>query len=478
MKKELNALTAHELLDKIKQGEISGQDIVNSLQKRIDKIDYSLNAYVRKSNGKVAQRDQADKNQGIPVSIKDNISTEGYPTECCSKILAGFIPPFDATVITKIKESGNSFFDKKTNMDEFAFGSSTENSCFGVTRNPWNLDYVSGGSSGGSAAAVAADTAIWALGSDTGGSIRQPSAFCGVVGLKPTYGRVSRHGLIAFASSLDQIGPITKDVHDCALLLKIISGQDTKDSTSVNLPVPDYLKALGKDIQGFKVAYPKKYFAKYLDSEISSCIKEAIEKLKEMGVIFKEVSMPHVDYAAAAYYIIATAEASSSMAKFDGVRYGLQSKSENIIDMYKKTRAEGFGTEAKRRIILGTLFLSHKYYEDYYLRALKVRTLIKNDFDKLFKDFDCVLSPTFPNLTFKVGEKSSDPLKKYFADIYTISANLTGIPAISLPCGFTKNGLPVGLQILANHFDEEKIFSLAFAYEQKTKWYKIKPNLK
>ena len=259
-------------------------------------------------------------------------------------------------------------------MDEFAFGSSTENSCFGVTRNPWNLDYVSGGSSGGSAASVAADSAIWALGSDTGGSIRQPSAFCGVVGLKPTYGRVSRYGLIAFASSLDQIGPITKDVHDSALLLKIISGQDTKDATSVNLPVPDYLKALGKDIQGFKVAYPKEYFAKYLDPEVSSCIKEAIEELKRLGVTFKEVSIPHVDYAAAAYYIIATAEASSSMAKFDGVRYGLQSKSENIIDMYKKTRAEGFGTEAKRRIILGTLFLSHKYYEDYYLRALKVRT--------------------------------------------------------------------------------------------------------
>lgn len=478
MNRELNTLTAHELLDELRVGRVSAEAIAISLLKRIDEVDPVLNAYVRKSGQSIPQDSQVLQAGGIPVSIKDNICTEGYNTECCSRILAGFIPPYDATVIFKIKESGHSFLNKKTNMDEFAFGSSTENSCFGPARNPWNLNCVPGGSSGGSAAAVAADSAIWALGSDTGGSIRQPAAFCGVVGLKPTYGRVSRYGLIAFASSLDQIGPITKDVHDSALLLKVIAGHDPKDATSVNLPVPDYLEALARDVRGFRVGYPKEYFIEGMDPEIASCMKEAMDKLKKLGVSFEEVSLPHTEYAVPVYYIIATAEASSNLARFDGVQYGLQDKSSNLIDMYKRTRGEGFGAEAKRRIILGTFGLSHGYYDAYYLRALKVRTLIKNDFDKLFKDFDCLLTPTSPTAAFRIGEKSDDPLKMYLSDIYTISANLAGIPGISLPCGFTKNGLPVGLQILAKHFDEEKIFSLAFAYEQNTEWHKMRPALK
>ncbi len=478
MNRELNTLTAHELIDELREGRISPEDIVLSLEKRVNEIDSKVNAYVRKRGQPSLRGSQNIPGGAVPVSVKDNICTEGYNTECCSKILEGFIPPYDATVITKIKESGHLFFGAKTNMDEFAFGSSTENSYFGATHNPWDLNCVPGGSSGGSAAAVSADEAVWALGSDTGGSIRQPASFCGIVGLKPTYGRVSRYGLIAFASSLDQIGPITKDVRDCALLLKIISGHDPKDATSVNIPVPDYTRALGKDIRGFRIGCPKEYFVEGLDPEVDFCIKGAIEKLKNLGASFEEVSLPHTEYAVPVYYIIATAEASSNLARFDGVQYGFKNKDANLIDMYKKTRGEGFGDEAKRRIILGTFALSHGYYDAYYLRALKVRTLIKNDFDKLFKEFDCILTPTSPTTAFRIEEKSGDPLKMYLSDIYTISANLAGIPGISLPCGFTKKGMPVGLQILAKHFDEEKIFSLAHAYEQNTEWHKMKPPMK
>ncbi|MBU3958324.1 MAG: Asp-tRNA(Asn)/Glu-tRNA(Gln) amidotransferase subunit GatA [Candidatus Omnitrophica bacterium] len=485
---EINTLTAHELIEKQNKGEITPQEIFDSLKQRIKKVDPKIKAYVRLSdsnslNLQLTAYSLQPPLRGIPVSVKDNISTLDYNTECCSKILAGFKPPYDATVIRKLKEAGATIFGAKTNMDEFAFGSSTENSCFGPTHNPWDLESVVGGSSGGSAAAVAGNEAILALGSDTGGSIRQPAAFCGVVGLKPTYGRVSRYGLIAFASSLDQIGPITKDVRDCAILMNIIAGFDSLDATSVNVEVPDYTKPLGQDIKGIKIAIPKEYFIQGLDVEVKAAIEEAINKLKSLGAHCKEVSLPHTEYAVPAYYIIATAGASSNLARFDGVQYGYRAqnslpgrqagklKTQNLIDMYKKTRGQGFGEEAKRRIILGTFVLSHGYYDAYYLRALKVRTLIKKDFDRIFADFDCVLTPTSPTPAFKIGEKIQDPLKMYLSDIYTISANLSGIPAISIPCGFTKKGLPVGLQILARPFNEEMLFKVAYTYEQNTPWH-------
>ncbi|MFH0913356.1 MAG: Asp-tRNA(Asn)/Glu-tRNA(Gln) amidotransferase subunit GatA, partial [Candidatus Omnitrophota bacterium] len=387
--------------------------------------------------------------------------------------------PYDATVIRKLKEAGIAVLPLKTNMDEFAFGSSTENSCYGPTHNPWNLECVPGGSSGGSAAAVAADEAVFALGSDTGGSIRQPAAFCGVVGLKPTYGRVSRYGLIAFASSLDQVGPITKDVRDAALLMKIISGHDPVDSTSADIGVTDYTQALTNDIKGVKIGIPKEYFIEGMDKEVKAIVEGAVDKLKGLGAEYKTVSLPHTEYAVAVYYIIATAEASSNLARFDGVQYGFRSKgkNQNLIEMYKNTRGEGFGEEAKRRIILGTFALSHGYYDAYYLRAQKVRTLVKQDFDTAFGEFDCIITPTSPTPAFKIGEKIKDPLRMYLSDICTISANLSGIPAISIPCGFTKKGLPVGLQILAKPFNEEMLFRVAYAYEQNTPWHLEKPKL-
>ncbi len=471
---ELHKLTAHQLLEKIKSKEITSEQIFADLDKRIEEVDVKVKAYVRMQKWGQSPK---TKPSGIPVSIKDNICTDGFNTECCSKILEGFKPPYNATVINKIMAAGNSFLGLKCNMDEFAFGSSTENSCFGPTHNPWNLECVPGGSSGGSAAAVAADEAIWALGSDTGGSIRQPASFCGVVGLKPTYGRVSRYGLIAFASSLDQIGPLTKDVWDCALLMNIISGYDPNDSTSINTPVPDYTKDLVNDVKGLKIGIPKEYFVAGLDPEVKTIVEEAINKLKNLGAQFKEVSLPHTEYAVPVYYIIATAEASSNLARFDGVQYGLRAKAQGLIDMYKKTRQLGFGDEAKRRIILGTFALSHGYYDAYYLRALKVRTLIKQDFDNVFKDFDCIITPTSPTPAFKIGEKTDDPLQMYLSDIYTISVNLAGIPAISIPCGFTKKGLPVGLQILSKHFNESALFRLAYTYEQNTEWHLKKPDL-
>lgn len=484
---KLNELTAHELIERLNKKEISSDDILSGLNKRIEEIDSKVRAYVRFSDSSKYQSPITNhlipKLAGIPVSIKDNICTEGLKTECCSKILEGFNPPYDATVIKKLKEAGAVIFDKKTNMDEFAFGSSTENSFFGATSNPWDLERVPGGSSGGSAAAISADEAILALGSDTGGSIRQPAAFCGVVGLKPTYGRVSRFGLIAFASSLDQIGPLTKDTQDCAILMNVISGYDPKDSTSMNIEVPDYTKVLGADIKGLKIGIPKEYFVEGLDEGVKSVLEEAISKIRSLGADYSQVSLPHTEYAVAVYYIIATAEASSNLARFDAVQYGFRAdtsklKSESsLIDMYKRTRGQGFGDEAKRRVILGTFVLSHGYYDAYYLRALKVRSLIKHDFDEVFKEFDCIITPTSPTSAFKIGEKMDDPLKMYLSDIYTISANLAGIPAISIPCGFTKNNLPVGLQILSKPFNEEVLFKLAHAYEQNTPWHKMKPKI-
>jgi len=484
---ELNKLTAHELIEKIGKKEATSEEILFSLYQRINKIDSKVKAYVRLDNTKeltdLRTYEPANDLKGLPVSIKDNICTKGYNTECCSKILEGFKPPYDATVIQKLKQAGAIILAAKTNMDEFAFGSSTENSCYGPTHNPWDLDVVVGGSSGGSAAAVASDEAILTLGSDTGGSIRQPASFCGVVGLKPTYGRVSRYGLIAFASSLDQVGPITKDVRDSAILMNIISGYDSFDSTSVNVDVPDYTKSLGMDINGVKIGIPKEYFIAGMDKEVKTIVEEAINKLKRLGANYQSVSLPHTQYAIPVYYIVATAEASSNLARFDGVQYGFRATNSgtreltNLIDMYKKTRGEGFGQEAKRRIILGTFALSHGYYDAYYLRALKVKTLIKQDFDKIFREFDCIVTPTSPTAAFKIGEKIKDPLKMYLSDIYTISANLAGIPAISIPCGFTKKVLPVGLQILAKPFNEELLFRVAYAYEQNTPWHLEKPKL-
>ncbi|MDD5045033.1 MAG: Asp-tRNA(Asn)/Glu-tRNA(Gln) amidotransferase subunit GatA [Candidatus Omnitrophica bacterium] len=468
-----NQLTARQLQKKLDAKEIKPQEIISSLKQRLAESEEKVRAYVSGADF------SSIPDEGLPVAIKDNICTKGLNTQCCSKILKDFKPPYDATVIKKIKEAGLSVQSAKTNMDEFAFGSSTENSFFGATHNPWDIERVPGGSSGGSAAAVAADEAIWALGSDTGGSIRQPASFCGVVGLKPTYGRVSRYGLIAFASSLDQIGPITKDVADSAWLAKIISGHDIQDATAVDIPVPDYTKALVKDVKGIKIGVPEEYFVEGLDEEVKEHILQAIELLKKLGATVKKVKLPHTQYALPVYYIIATAEASSNLARFDGVEYGFRtdSKGQSLIDMYEETRGEGFGSEAKRRIILGTYVLSHGYYEAYYLRAQKVRTLIKNDFDAVFKEFDCILTPTSPTPAFKIGEKAANPLNMYLSDIYTIPANLAGIPAISLPCGLTKKRLPVGLQILTKAFDEETLFRIAYTYEQNTSWHLEKPKL-
>ncbi len=477
----LNTLTAHELLELLKTKKTDATGIYNSVDEAIQKTDSKVKAYAHRSNQKPDFLKVQANPFAIPLTNKDNICVTGEEISCGSKILEGFHPPYDATVIAKAKAAGCSVIGQ-ANMDEFAFGSSTENSCFGPTRNPWDLGCVPGGSSGGSAAAVASHEAIWALGSDTGGSIRQPAAFCGVVGLKPTYGRVSRYGLIAFASSLDQIGPLTKDVTDSALLLNIIAGYDPKDSTSANMPVPDYTQALNKDVKGLKIGIPKEYFIEGLDPEVKAAIEEAIETLKNMGATFEEVSLPHSEYAVATYYIVATAEASSNLARFDGVQFGLrrqpaQTRKTPIVDMYEETRGAGFGREAKRRIMLGTYCLSSGYYDAYYLRGQKVRTLIKDDFDRVFSEFDAILTPTSPTTAFRIGEKSDDPLAMYLSDIYTISANLAGIPAMSLPCGFSKKGLPIGLQLLAKPFAEKMIFQIAYSFEQATQWHKRKVDL-
>jgi len=476
----LNERTAHELLDLIKAKKTTSLTIWDSLHQAIKAHDQKINAYTKLCD-KPQNENFQDGSIPIPISIKDNICMKDFETTCASHILEGFKPPYDATVIEKLKKAGTPFIGH-LNMDEFAFGSSTENSYYGPVRNPWNTNCVPGGSSGGSAAAVAAHEAIWALGSDTGGSIRQPAAFCGVVGLKPTYGRVSRYGLIAFASSLDQIGPLTKDVQDAALLMNIISGYDEKDSTSANVPVPDYTQALNQPVKGIKIGIPKEYFIEGLDPEVKTSLFEAIEVLKKSGATYVEISLPHTEYAVATYYIVGTAEASSNLARFDGVQYGLRIRApkqrrSTLIDMYEETRHKGLGAEAKRRIMLGTYALSAGFYDAYYLRAQKVRTLIKNDFDQIFQDLDAIITPTAPTTAFKLGEKAADPLSMYLSDIYTISANLAGIPAMSIPCGFSKNGLPIGMQILAKPFAEETLFQIAYAYEQKTDWHKQKAKI-
>jgi len=483
---DLYALSIEEAAAVIGRGEVSPVELAEAIFKRIEAVEDKIKAYVTLTReralhqaGEAGDRIIDERKSllfGIPVAIKDNICTEGIRTTCSSKILENFIPPYDGTVIKKLKGLG-SVLVGKTNLDEFAMGSSTENSAFGHTRNPWDITRIPGGSSGGSAAAVSADMCIAALGSDTGGSIRQPAAFCGVVGLKPTYGRVSRYGLVAFASSLDQIGPITKNVKDAAILLNVISGHDPNDSTSAGIAVPDFTSVIGRDIKGLKLGVPKEYFTEGMDPDVESAVKQAIGKLESLGAIPVEISLPHTGYAVAAYYILATSEASSNLARYDGVKYGLRVEGEDLIEMYMKTREQGFGAEVKRRIILGTYTLSSGYYDAYYKKAQQVRTLIRQDFDRAFDKVDVIVTPTTPSPAFKAGEKTDDPLQMYLADIFTISVNLAGVPGMSVPCGFTSGELPVGLQIIGKHFDEESILKIAYAYEQATEWHKKKPGL-
>ncbi|MFH2144499.1 MAG: Asp-tRNA(Asn)/Glu-tRNA(Gln) amidotransferase subunit GatA [Candidatus Omnitrophota bacterium] len=484
---ELTNLSAFELLDKLRKKEISSKDIVAAYLKRIDTIDKKVRSFVHLEPELLLKKAQKINTKtpllGLPIAIKDNICVKGALTTCGSKILKNFKPFYNATVIDKLEQEG-ALIMGKVNMDEFAFGSSCETSCYGPTHNPWDITRAPGGSSGGSAACVSARLAPWALGSDTGGSIRQPASLCGVTGLKPTYGRVSRYGLIAFASSLDQIGPLTQDVKDSALLMNIISGYDQKDSTSVNTDVPDYLKNLSGKISGLKIGVPKEYLnTKGIDEDVKKRILESIKLLEKLGAASQEISLPHTEYAVATYYIVAPSEASSNLARFDGVQYGLrvnQGKATDpspLIDMYMKTRGEGFGLEAKRRIILGTYALSSGYYDAYYLKALKVRTKILEDFNNAFKKVDAIITPTSPTGAFKLGERLDEPLAMYASDIFTISANLAGIPALSVPCGFTKAHLPIGLQILGKHFDEQMLFKIANAYQENSDWHKQKPDL-
>lgn len=479
-------MTIFELVKLISRGEVRPHEIIIDVFKRVEQVEKKVKAYLTLTVEKAYNMARDAENAifsgkkslltGIPIAVKDNICTQGIPTTCASKILYNFYPPYESTVTSKLLKQ-KYVLTGKTNMDEFAMGSSTENSGFQITRNPWDLERVPGGSSGGSAAAVAADECIAALGSDTGGSIRQPASFCGVVGLKPTYGRVSRFGLVAFASSLDQIGPITKCVADSALLMNVIAGHDPMDSTSAPIEAPDFTEYLGQDINGIKIGIPKEYFIEGIHQDVEEAVYGAIKQLESLGCIPVEISLPHTEYAIATYYIVATSEASSNLARYDGVKYGLRERGNDLIDMYRKTRSRGFGDEVKRRIMLGTYCLSAGYYDAYYKKALQVRTLIKRDFEKAFENVDFIITPTAPSPAFKIGEKVDDPLQMYLSDIFTISVNLAGVPAISIPCGFSSQGLPIGLQIIGKPFDEAGLLQLAYAYEQSTPWHKMKPNL-
>lgn len=483
----LNQLTVSELTAKLAMREVSARETVHACLDQINRVEEKIHAFISyDAADALAQADAADKLLadkgksaslpllGVPIAVKDVLAVKGQPLNCGSKILGKFISPYDATAIQKLKAAGAIIFGR-LNMDEFAMGSSTENSAFGVTRNPWDTTRIPGGSSGGSAASVAADECIASLGTDTGGSIRQPAALCGVVGMKPSYGRISRFGLVAFASSLDQIGPFTKNVRDAATLLEAMSGIDRLDSTSVPQPVPRYAANLEGGIKGLKLGLPKEYMIGGLDPEVKQAVDAAVKQLEKLGAEIIEVSLPHTDYAVATYYIIATAEASANLARFDGVRYGARVDGADPIEMYGKTRGVGFGAEVKRRIILGTYVLSSGYYDAYYLRAQKVRTLIRNDFLKAFEKVDAIVTPTTPTAAFKIGEKSDDPLQMYLSDIFTISCNLAGICGLSLPCGFTKSPrLPIGLQLLGKPFGEETILKIAHTYEQNTGWHREK----
>ena len=484
---ELNQLTIHELQEKIKAGETTSTEIVQAVFRRIDAVEKDVHAYILLTREKAlegaAHADEEIKKgniktlTGIPIALKDLLCTKGVTTTCASHILHNYVPPYDATVVEKLRDAG-AVFTGKTNMDEFAMGSSTETSYFGITKNPWDLERIPGGSSGGSAAAVVADECIAAIGSDTGGSIRQPAALCGVVGMKPTYGRVSRYGLVAFASSLDQIGPFTKDVEDCAIMMNILAGYDPRESTSVPVDVPDYRQFLSRGIGGWKVGIPKEYFIEGIDAEVKDAIQQTIKVIEGLGAKCIEVSLPHTEYCLAVYYIIAPAEASSNLARYDGVKYGFRSlDGRDLMEMYKKSRSAGFGAEVKRRIMLGTYVLSSGYYDAYYKKASQVRALIKQDFDEAFKQCDVLLTPTTPTPAFKIGEKTDDPLQMYLSDIFTISTNLAGIPGMVVPCGFTRAGLPVGVQFLAGHFEEGKLIQIAAAYEKNANLGKRRPKL-
>ena len=477
----ITELTVHDLQQKLKSKELTIAEILESYCNRINEKEPEVEAFVttyleeakaeaKKIQEKIDNGEDLGEYAGIPIGIKDNLCMKGTKTTCSSKMLENFVSPYDATVIEKLKDE-NIISLGKLNMDEFAMGSSTESSYFKKTKNPWNLNKVPGGSSGGSAAAVAANMVPWALGSDTGGSIRQPASLCGVVGLKPTYGLVSRFGLVAFASSLDQIGPITKDVRDSAMLLSLIAGHDEKDTTSEEIEKKDYTKALKNDVKGLKIGVPKEFFGEGINEEVKKELTKAIETYKELGAEVEEFSLDVAKYALATYYIIACAEASSNLGRFDGIRYGYRTPEySNLKEIYKKSRSEGFGEEVKRRIILGTYVLSSGYYDAYYKKAQKVRTLVSNEFSKAFEKYDVILTPTSPVTAFNIGEKSNNPLEMYLADICTVSINIAGVPAISIPCGVDSEGMPVGMQLIGNKFEEEKILNAAYTFEQKVKF--------
>ncbi len=482
---EITELTVHELKEKLAKKELTSEQIVKAYVDRINEKEPDVKAFIttlcdeaiEKAKEVDAKGDYSGF-KGIPIGIKDNINMTGVKTTCASKMLENFVSPYDATVMEKLNAEDIIPLGK-LNMDEFAMGGSTEYSYFKKTSNPWNLNAVPGGSSGGSAAAVAAGMVPWALGSDTGGSIRQPSSFCGVVGLKPTYGLVSRYGLVAFASSLDQIGPITKDVTDNAMLLNLIAGHDEKDTTSENLEKKDYLKALKNDVKGLKIGVPKEFYGEGINPEVKASLEAALEKYKELGATVEEFSMDIANYALATYYIIACAEASSNLGRFDGIRYGYRTENfTNLKEIYRNSRSEGFGAEVKRRIILGTYVLSSGYYDAYYKKAQQVRTLVKDEFAKAFEKYDVIIAPTSPTVAFNIGEKSNNPLEMYLADICTVPINIAGVPAISVPCGVDSNGMPIGMQIIGKHFDEETILNAAYTYEQNTNFKENKPTFK
>jgi aspartyl-tRNA(Asn)/glutamyl-tRNA(Gln) amidotransferase subunit A len=481
---ELTALTVHETQALLRSRQVSAKEVLEAMAARIEKLDSEIHGYLSYDlQLALAEAEKADVTLplgGVPIAVKDVISVAGHPCGCASKILQGYVAPYDATAIVKLRKAGAIPFGR-LNMDEFAMGSSTENSAFGPSRNPWDTSRTPGGSSGGSAAVVAADEAPAALGSDTGGSIRQPAALCGCVGLKPTYGRVSRYGLVAFASSLDQIGPLTKDVRDAALLMNFLAGVDAKDSTSLDEPVPDFTAKLDDGVKGLKLGLPREYFIEGLDPQVESAIRRAVEHFTGLGAEIVEISLPHTEHALSTYYIIAPAEASANLARFDGVRYGFRATDiSGLLDHYGKTREEGFGPEVKRRIILGTYVLSSGYYDAYYLRAQKVRTLIRNDFSQAFEKVDAIICPTSPTPAFKLGERTDDPLSMYLADIFTLAANMAGICGVSIPCGFAQidgKPLPIGLQILGKELGEPTILQAANAYEQSTDWHRRKSEI-
>ena len=486
MSKSLHELTIHEALTGMRAGEFSSVELTNALLARIDAVDPQVQAYLTVTKEVALRQAQAADDRrargeeapllGVPLAIKDVLATAGVQTTCGSKILQGFKPPYTATSVKRLEAAGAVMLGK-VNCDEFAMGSSNENSGYFVTRNPWNLERVPGGSSGGSAAAVAAQEALGALGTDTGGSVRLPASFCGIVGLKPSYGRISRYGLVAYGSSLDQIGPMTKDVRDAALLLQVMAGADPLDSTCLNVPVPDYSAALSGSVNGLRIGLPKEYFIAGIEPEVEGAVRAAIAQLESLGAQIVPVSLPNTDKALPVYYLVATAEASANLSRYDGVRFGHSAQADSMFDNFRQTRGQGFGPEVKRRIMLGTYALSAGYYDAYYLKAQQVRTLIKQDFERVFAEVDLIACPVSPSTAFRIGEKTADPLEMYLTDVFTISMNVAGICGISVPCGFDSNRLPIGLQLVGPHLGEETLLRAAYAYEQSTDWHKHRVEL-